>query len=141
MELQRPVDDDVPGINSDNDVDTAAKDGNDNGWSNRILYTQEQSVWNVTRIDNQQLRQGTHAEHEPRRILMPLPPGVALKPEPPTQRRFSRLAKRQTCADDDDVVMLAPACIAPTRRVTLGQGRSTMRGAENDDYLMPAPSD
>lgn len=140
VELQRPVVDYIPDIDSDGDADTAAKGVSDAGWSHRSLYTQEQSVSNVTRSRNQELRQATHAELEPEGIAMPLSSGVTPEPEPSKRRGFLRLTKKQTRANDDDVIMPAPACIAPTRHVTPIQVRSTTIPAEKDGNLMPSRS-
>lgn len=136
VELQRLVDDDISDIDSDSLADTAAKGGYDAGWCHRVLYTQKQSVWNVTHNRNQELRQATRAELEPKGIAMFLPSGVAPEPKPSKRRSFSKLTKRQTRANDDDVIMPAPAYIAPTWHVTPIQVRSTAIRAEKDGILM-----
>lgn len=44
IELQRSVDNDIPGIDSDDGVKTTSKGGYGDGWSHRILYIQKQPV-------------------------------------------------------------------------------------------------
>lgn len=103
-ELQRFVHDDIPGVDSDDDDDTAARDGNGddpiiNGFGHHVLKKQKQPVWNVTRNCNQGLRMDAHTEHDPRAIVMLFSPGIVPEPEQYTPRRFSRHAKKQTCGN------------------------------------------
>lgn len=44
MELQLPVDDDTPGIDSDDDDDAPSNGGYDDVWSHRVLYIQEKPL-------------------------------------------------------------------------------------------------
>lgn len=114
MELHSLLNDDIPGIDSDGDYGTAERSEYDHFSRHDVLYTKKRFVRNITRSRNQELQKITPADHESSGIAMLLPPGATPEPETHTPRRFSRLAKRSTRANDDDFIMPAPACIGPT---------------------------